>query len=65
MNIPFGNMINFMQQYQQFMNMRNQLGMGNNPNQIIQNMMNSGRITQSQYNNTQNLANMISQMTRK
>ena len=65
MNIPFGNIMNFMNQYNQFMSMRNQLGMGNNPNQIIQNMMNSGRITQNQYNNAQNLANMISQMTRK
>ncbi len=62
MNIPFGNMINFMQQYQQFMNMRNQLGMGNNPNQIIQSMMNSGKISQDQYNMAKNMADMISKM---
>lgn len=62
MNIPFGNMINFMQQYQQFMNTRNQLGMGNNPNAIIQNMMNSGKISQDQYNMAKNIADMISKM---
>ena len=63
MNIPFGNLMNFMNQYQRFMNSRNQFGIGNNPNQIIQNMMNSGAINQQQYNMAKRLADQLKHMS--
>jgi len=49
MNMPFGNIGNLIQGYQQFMSQKEQFlsqipkEMGSNPNQIIQNLMNSGR----------------------
>lgn len=65
MNMPFGNINNFIQGYQQFMSQKEQFlsqipkEMGSNPNQIIQNMMNSGRISQDQYNQAKSLAEQI------
>ena len=65
MNMPFGNFNNFIQGYQQFMAQKEQFlsqipkEMGSNPNQIIQNLMNSGRISQSQYNQAKTLADQI------
>ena len=56
MNMPFGNFNNFIQGYQQFMAQKE---MGSSPNQIIQNLMNSGRISQSQYNQAKTLADQI------
>lgn len=51
-------MNNFFREYQQF---RNQMGSNVNPNQMIQEMMNNGKISQSQYNMARNLANQIQQ----
>lgn len=68
MNMPFGNFNNFIQGYQQFMAQKEQFlsqipkEMGNTPNQIIQNMMNSGRISQDQYNQAKNLANQLQKL---
>lgn len=65
MNMPFGNIGNLIQGYQQFMAQKEQFlsqipkEMGSNPNQIIQNLMNSGRISQSQYNQAKTLADQI------
>ena len=65
MNMPFGNIGNLIQGYQQFMSQKEQFlsqipkEMGSNPNQIIQNLMNSGRISQSQYNQAKTLADQI------
>jgi len=68
MNMPFGNFNNFIQGYQQFMSQKEQFlsqipkEMGSNPNQIIQNMMNSGRISQDQYNQAKNLASQLQKL---
>ena len=65
MNMPFGNFNNFIQGYQQFMAQKEQFlaqipkEMGSSPNQIIQNLMNSGRISQSQYNQAKTIADQI------
>ena len=65
MNMPFGNFNNFIQGYQQFIAQKEQFlaqipkEMGSSPNQIIQNLMNSGRISQSQYNQAKTLADQI------
>ena len=57
---PFGNMQNFLGGFRQFMNNPMQYmvqrqfqipqNMMNDPNKIIQYLMNSGRLTQDQYN---------------
>lgn len=44
-NTPMGNMMNFMQSFQQFRN-----SFHGNAQQQIQNMLSSGQITQEQYN---------------
>lgn len=55
----------FMQSFQQFMAQKEQFlsqipkEMGTNPNQIIQNLMNSGRITQDNYNQAKTLADQL------
>lgn len=59
MNIPFGNITNFMNQYKQF---RSQADKEADPNKIIQDLMNNGRFTQEQYNNARNLAEQIKGM---
>ena len=47
----------------QFMQQLNQLkSKGGDPNQMIQQMLNSGRVTQSQYDNAVKMAQEISQM---
>lgn len=58
----------FMQGFQNFMQNRNQIlggNTGNDPNAIIQNMMNSGRFSQQQYNAAQNIARQIQNMYHK
>lgn len=56
MNFPFGNAMQFMNQFNQF---RSQYGKDANPNQIIQDMMNQGRISQQQYDYASRMANQI------
>ena len=47
----------------QFMQQLNQLkSRGGDPNQMIQQMLNSGRVTQTQYNNAVKMAQQIHQM---
>lgn len=47
----------------QFMNQLNQLkSRGGDPNQMIQQLMNSGRVSQSQYDNAVKMAQQIQQM---
>lgn len=47
----------------QFMQQLNQLkSRGGDPNQMIQQMMNSGRVTQAQYDNAVKMAQQIQQM---
>ncbi len=58
MNMPFGNIQGLMQAYQQFMTNRPK-DLGNDPNQVIQKMMNSGAVNQQQYNQAKSIANMI------
>lgn len=59
MNIPFGNMINFMQQYNRF---RSSMQNNADPNKMIQEMMNNGRFSQEQYNNARIMAEQIKGM---
>lgn len=60
MNIPFGNMQNFMVQYQNFCT---QMQKNNSdPSTMIQNLMNNGKVSQSAYNNARMLANQIQNM---
>ena len=51
--------INPMQFMQQLNNLKSK---GGDPNQMIQQMLNSGRVTQSQYDNAVKMAQQISQM---
>lgn len=47
----------------QFMNQLNQLkSRGGDPNQMIQQMLNSGRVSQAQYDNAVKMAQQIQQM---
>ena len=47
----------------QFMNQLNQLkSRGGDPNQMIQQLMNSGRVSQTQYDNAVKMAQQIQQM---
>lgn len=59
MSIPFGSIPNFMKNYKQFISQAQQQ-MGNDPNKIIQNMMNNGMVSQQQYNQAQAIANKLS-----
>lgn len=55
---PFGNMQRIMQQFQNFRNT-----MGNiNPQQTVMNMVNSGRLSQAQLNQAQQMARQFQQM---
>ena len=55
---PMGNMQRMMQQFQQFKN-----SMGNiNPQQTVMNMDNSGRLSQDQLNQAQQMAWQFQQM---
>lgn len=58
MNMPFGNIQGLMQAYQQFMTNKPK-DLGNDPNMVIQKMMNSGAVSQQQYNQAKSIANMI------
>lgn len=64
---PFGSMQNFMSQFQGFMQnpmqmLSQRLGVqGNDPSQMIQQLMNSGKMSQNDYNNLQRIAKQIQQ----
>lgn len=58
-NTPFGNVQNLMNQYQQFRNT-----FKGDPQQKIQEMLNSGQITQQQINQAQNLATQFQKFMR-
>lgn len=54
----FGNFQNFQNQFQQF---KQQMGkQGGNPQQMVQELLNSGRMTQEQFNQLSAMANMLS-----
>ena len=57
---PFGNMMNFMQSFNQF----RQTFQGD-PKQQVQNLLNSGQMSQSQFNQLQQMAQQIQNMIRK
>lgn len=52
-----GNMGNIIQQFQQFKN-----NFRGDPRQQVQQMLNSGRVTQEQYNQAVQMANMLQKM---
>lgn len=52
-----GNMGNIIQQFQQFKN-----NFRGDPRQQVQQMLNSGRVTQEQYNQAVQMANMLQRM---
>lgn len=54
---PFGNMMNLMSQFNQFRNT-----FRGNPDQQIQNLVNSGKVNKDQYNNAYQLAQQMYQM---
>lgn len=56
---PFGNMQNMMRSFQQF----KQTFQGD-PQQTVQQMLNSGKITQDQFNMAQQMAQQFQQMMR-
>ena len=56
-NNPVGNAFNMMQQLNQF-----RQNFHGNPQQQIQQLINSGRISQEQYNNAYKMAQQIQQM---
>lgn len=56
-NNPVGNAFNMMQQLNQF-----RQNFHGNPQQQIQQLINSGRISQEQYNNAYQMAQQIQQM---
>lgn len=53
----FGGAMNFQQQFNQFTNQFRQSGQS--PQQIVQNMLNSGQMTQEQFNQPRAIANQI------
>ena len=56
----FGNMQNMQNRFQQFVqNFQQQNGGNMNPQQMVQQLLNSGRMTQDQFNQIQNVANMF------
>lgn len=52
-----GNMMNIIQQFQQFKN-----NFHGDPRQQVQQLLNSGKVTQEQYNRAVQLANQLQQM---
>ena len=64
---PFGSMQGFMQQFNSFMQnpaqmLSQKLGIqGNDPSQMIQQLMNSGKMSQNDYNQLNNIAKQIQQ----
>lgn len=56
----FGGMTNFMNQLNQFRN-----GIQGNPQQMVQNMLQNGQMSQEQFNQLSNMANMIMPFMRR
>lgn len=60
---PWGSMQNFLGQFRGFMRdpsqMMKKMGVSGNPDQIIQQMMGSGKLSQQQYNAARNAAERI------
>lgn len=54
---PFGNALNLVQQFQQFRN-----SFRGDPRQQVQNLLNSGRMSQDQFNQLQSMANQFRKM---
>lgn len=57
---PFGNMMNFMNQFNQF-----RQGIQGNPQQIVQNMLQNGQMSQEQFNQLSGMAQQIMPFMRK
>ena len=57
MNNPFGQMQNLMQNFQRF-----KQNFSGDPNQQIQQMMNSGKVNQNQYNQAVQMAQQFARM---
>lgn len=56
----FGNMQNMRNKFQQFaQNFQQQNGGNVNPQQMVQQLLDSGRMSQEQFNQIQNMANMF------
>ena len=56
----FGNMQNMLSKFQQFAQNFQQQNSGNvNPQQMVQQLLDSGRMSQEQFNQIQNMANMF------
>lgn len=56
----FGNMQNMRNKFQQFAQNFQQQNSGNvNPQQMVQQLLDSGRMSQEQFNQIQNMANMF------
>lgn len=56
---PFGNALNLVQQFQQFRN-----SFRGDPRQQVQNLLNSGQMSQDQFNQLQQMAQQFQQMLR-
>lgn len=59
-NTPMGNMVNMMTQFNQFRN-----GFQGDPKQQVQQLLNSGRMSQDQYNRLQQMAQQFMSMMKR
>ena len=57
---PFDGMMNFMNQFNQF-----RQGIQGNPQQMVQNMLQNGQMTQAQFEQLSNMANQIMPFMRR
>lgn len=57
---PFGNMMNFMNQFNQF-----RQGIQGNPQQMVQNMLQNGQMSQEQFNQLSGMAQQIMPFMRR
>ena len=57
---PFGGMMGFMNQFNQFRS-----GFQGNPQQMVQNMLQNGQMSQEQFNQLSNMANQIMPFIRR
>lgn len=57
---PFGGMMSFMNQFNQFRS-----GIQGNPQQMVQNMLQNGQMSQEQFNQLSNMANQIMPFMRR
>ena len=57
---PFGGAMNFMNQFNQF-----RQGIQGNPQQMVQNMLQNGQMTQAQFDQLSNMANQIMPFMRR